>query len=414
MFSFIVNPVMPTLKIFFKEIPPTELRIKASQFALALTLSLVLFVFLLAKSYFKKRKYRWLTHLKEFTLENERVLFDKAKGIRTIVIEKILPKVIERKSHIELRVYKTSVSKQEIENLLHNLEAGFNCKLLKVEDLGIKYSWFSLQKYHSFILHKDQLENLVAAIPDYIPEFHAFIGKKPDGSNCFINLKESFSFYITGTTGSGKTTLAAEIIRGILHSTPDIKLTIFDAKGIDWDDISVDAKKFDMLTIDGLRDARDFLEELEEKKRKTATLLKEHGLKHAEDLRSKSLPFERQLLVFDEASLYLKPSNEKRKDFAEIKKDICNKITAILSTYRSFSTPTFVITQRNQKDELDIPYENFTNILANGISKEMSHRLTNGEKYDLTIPRLSTWFLRSFRYTGILKTPPPFVTKKRG
>ncbi|MBT3526451.1 MAG: hypothetical protein HN482_09150 [Bdellovibrionales bacterium] len=206
---------------------------------------------------------------------------------------------------------------------------------------------------------------------------HAFAGLLTETEALWINLKKDFSLYVGGNTGTGKSQTIVHLIDSILKSsTLPIEIVIFDTKGLDYQDLILNGAQFyPMNSKEEQAKALEFLNEIYSDFSKSKKLIEEKFLVDYDDYREEfgHLPLKKYILIFDEAGRYLK-ANSSDKDHKTIQKDIITVVSNMLATFRVSGCKMIVSTQRVQKDEMDIPYDNFLVRVLSNISKEMDNK----------------------------------------
>jgi len=311
------------------------------------------------------------------------------------------PYYLDLEDRILLGTYNTNKTIEQATNELEELSNCFNQKLVSVSDSNKKGQQLV------FTLSKDIFNRIEVVNKSPYP-YSLLVGKNIKNEDIVLDLKEDFSIFVGGTSGSGKTILILHIIKQIYESVNgDLKIIILDDKGIDFKSLvdNYGAEYYDSSSLESLEAFNQKIEYILQLKNETKKILASHNCGHAEELRSRNiiLPLERTLIFCDEAGAYLRLESETRKEYKNEKKKTISSITIALSQLRAFGVPMIISTQRCTRDEIDVPYDNFQVRLFNGISKEMSSKYCKGLVGDFATP--GKWYLSSRRFNGFVKTP---------
>lgn len=311
------------------------------------------------------------------------------------------PYFIELNDRILLGTYNTNITIDDVRNKLEQLSNCFSYKLIDVTESNI------ISGQLVFTLHKDNFHSIIVENKSPI-KYGILAGVNLKNETIVLDLKKSFSIFLGGMSGSGKTNLILNYAEQIHESVNgNLRIIIIDDKGIDYKPLidKFNAEYYDSSTLEGLNSFNSVLEGIFKDKNISKKVLSSYNVDHAEELRDKDihLPLQRTLIIGDEAGVFLRASTENRKEYKEIKKKIVSNMTIALSQLRAFGCPIIISTQRCNKDELDIPYDNFQVRMFNGISHEMSRKYCDGLVG--TRPTLGKWYITSDNFQGFIKTP---------
>lgn len=358
----------------------------------------------------------YFSHMKPWLLERKchkyKMFLDdgfaviKKKWVRrsdgSLVEKKIsihLPKVIRHKFGFEIIFYSDSVTLSMIESKLELFSNFFDEEILNVRKKGPR----------RFIFETNNLPRQVA--PKVGPENSIHVGVNNLLEDVFVSVRENFSWLFVGGTGSGKTYEVVSKISSFLKSVRgQVRVVIFDYKGLDYSSFLKahrNAIFFDMTTLEGMRQASAFLAKTIQEFSESKRILQGSEFIHYDDARAVGikLPLEKTLFVFDEASQYLQVQ-QWSKEHKEVTSSLVSQVATILSTFRISGCPIFVATQRVQKDELDIPYENFLVQFFSSISKEMDDKYREGRFYRMKLGK-GLWTVNTTE-VGVTLVRTPF------
>lgn len=327
---------------------------------------------------------------------------------RPKITETIWPLVIVEQDYIEIESINPLLS---LETLKQNLEQVENVFNHKYKFIDVKRIAINNLIFYQFII--DRFENIKVEMPPSIPHYHLLMGKDTSGKEIYINLKENFSIWIGGKTGSGKTVTTKAFLNLIFKSVNNnIKLVIADTKGVDYqDEIDDGATYFDTSSIEGITNFNNYLIKILRQKNESKKTMASERVSHIEELRFKGidLPLKRQIILCDEAGKYFQYEKETNKELKRLKEELTNNMSLCLSELRAFGVVIIFATQRVHMDEMNINYDNILVKLYNGIAIELSRKYCKSLVSEFATK--GKWYLNSDQFCGFIKTP--FIPKQK-
>lgn len=325
----------------------------------------------------RARKLSGLIDLGLVTPVTKKIRRDDGTYIEKVVNFKF-PKIKKFDGGVRIKFKTDKATKDFIEKSLDVLSNCFETKFFEVEEIDNKY----------FALYEDRLPSSTEMIPN--PKFHSmYLGRDNRNQPIIIDTREDFSFFVGAKTGDGKTVTIIAMIYSWLRSVNfKSDIAIFDTKGADYRPLikNAGAKFFDMNSLEGIKAATDYLVSINAQRIQCKKILENHDLVNYEDARGKgiSLPLRRTIFIFDEAGRYLKISGA-TDEIKEAKKYFIEIVEGMLAEFRSSGCPIIISTQRVQKDEMKIPFDNFKCQLFANLSKEMDSKYRDGNFHSLIL-----------------------------